>query len=417
MGGAGGAIGANYLGQVAAPDGLTLGYFTGLATAASVAIPSIKVDVAKFEFVSGGPGISVAYARSDLGGGIRKPEDLLQKKDFWVGGLALDSDKDIRIRLQLDLLGLPYKYITGYPGSADIRLALMRNEVQLNVESMPAYRASVEPDLIKSGQAIPLWYDINDEANAQKSQETAGIDALPFGLFYKKVKGEDPGASNGTRMTASTRSARISSASSSCRRDSPKPAVDALRKALSELNDDKKFHRRRSPRSNSCRITLPTRKQKNSFTMASTPIRSSGLSCCNISRKVGRSTAPIERRLNQATFTPAGAFAAGVRDEENSVGVRSAGREREDKMSNCRRISTRLDFSCVIIAAMAGLSIASARQKISTRASRSVSSWGPTPAEAMTPMRVCSPSIGRNIFPGTPRSWSRTCRAPAASRP
>ena len=192
MGGAGGAIGANYLGQVAAPDGLTLSYFTGLATDAAVAIPSIKVDVAKFEFVGSGPGISVAYARSDLGGGITKPEDLLQKKDFWVGGLALDSDKDLRIRLQLDLLGLPYKYITGYPGSADIRLALLRNEVQINVESMPAYRASVEQDLIKSGQAIPLWYDINDEASAQTSPETAGIAALPFGLFYKKVKGAEP---------------------------------------------------------------------------------------------------------------------------------------------------------------------------------------------------------------------------------
>jgi tripartite-type tricarboxylate transporter receptor subunit TctC len=241
MGGAGGAIGANYLGQVAAPDGLTLGYFTGLATAASVAIPSIKVDVAKFEFVSGGPGISVAYARSDLGGGIRKPEDLLQKKDFWVGGLALDSDKDIRIRLQLDLLGLPYKYITGYPGSADIRLALMRNEVQLNVESMPAYRASVEPDLIKSGQAIPLWYDINDEANAQKSQDTAGIDALPFGLFYKKVKGEDP---RGIKWDAYDRLNQIGTNFERLivmPQGSPAAAVSALKSALLAVDQDKDF--------------------------------------------------------------------------------------------------------------------------------------------------------------------------------
>src|SRR5947209_3642549 len=34
MGGSGGAIGANYMGQVSLPDGLTLGYFSGMAAAA-----------------------------------------------------------------------------------------------------------------------------------------------------------------------------------------------------------------------------------------------------------------------------------------------------------------------------------------------------------------------------------------------
>jgi len=241
MGGAGGAIGANYLGQVAAPDGLTLSFFTELATDAANAIASIKVDVAKFEFVGSGPGISVAYARSDLGGGIAKPEDLLQKKDFWVGGLALDSDKDLRIRMELDLLGLPYKYITGYPGSADIRLALLRNELQLNVESMPAYRASVEPDLIKSGQAIVLWYDINDEASAQTSPETAGIAALPFGLFYKKAKGEAP---QGIKWEVFD---HINQIGTNFERllvmppGSPQAAASTLRAALQEVNEDKEF--------------------------------------------------------------------------------------------------------------------------------------------------------------------------------
>jgi tripartite-type tricarboxylate transporter receptor subunit TctC len=241
MAGAGGAIGANWLGEIAAPDGLTMSYFTGLATDAATAKPSIKVDIAKFEFVGSGPGISVAYARTDLGGGIAKPEDLLQKKDFWVGGLAVDEDKDLRIRLQLDLLGLPYKYITGYPGSADTRLALMRNELQLNVESMPAYRASVEPDLVKSGQVIPLWYDINDEANALTSPETAGIPALPFGMFYKKVEGKEP---TGIKWEIFD---RLNQIGTNFERilvmppGSPKAAVTALKAALQEVNEDKDF--------------------------------------------------------------------------------------------------------------------------------------------------------------------------------
>lgn len=243
MSGAGGAIGANYLGQIAAPNGLTMGYFTELATDAANGISSIKVNVSKFRFVAANSGISVAYARSDLGGGIKKPEDIMKKKNFWVGGLALNSDKDLRIRLQLDLLGLPYHYITGYPGSANIRLAFQRNEVQVNVESMPAYRASVEPDLIKSGKAIVLWYDINNEATARTNPEVAGIAALPFGLFYKKVKGEAP---HGVKWQVFEHINRIAT---NFERllvlppGSPKAAVSALQTALREVNNDKDFQK------------------------------------------------------------------------------------------------------------------------------------------------------------------------------
>ena len=185
MGGAGGAIGLNYVGEVAQPDGLTLGYTTGVAFVAATQQPSIKVDITTLPLVAAGSGISVVYIRSDYGGGVRKPTDIMTKSGFWIGGLSPESDKDVRMRMQMDLLGLKYNYLTGYPGTSDVRLAIQRNEVQATAESMPAYRASVEP-LVEKGEITPLWYDNAAAGGATLSPDTEGVPATSFLEFYKK---------------------------------------------------------------------------------------------------------------------------------------------------------------------------------------------------------------------------------------
>jgi tripartite-type tricarboxylate transporter receptor subunit TctC len=185
VGGAGGAIGVNYVGQVAPPDGLTVGYTTGMAFVAAIREPTIKVDITQLPLIAAGSGVSVVYIRSDFGGGVKKPADIMAKSGFWVGGLSPDSDKDIRMRMQFDLLGLKYNYLTGYPGTADIRLAIQRNEVQATAESMPAYRASVEA-LVAKGEITPLWYDDPAAEGASRSPDTEGIPASSFLDFYKQ---------------------------------------------------------------------------------------------------------------------------------------------------------------------------------------------------------------------------------------
>lgn len=193
MGGAGGAIGTNWLGEIAAPDGLNLGYLTGAASKAAIGDTSMRIDVTKLAFIAGGPGVSVAYIRTDVPPGLKVPADIMKAKDFWAGGLSADSDKDIRERMQLDLLGLSYKYITGYPGSAEARLALQRNELQMYPESMPTYRATIEEGLVKTGEAIPLWYDpLDDGEKFTASPDADGIPAKTFTDFLIEQKGALP---------------------------------------------------------------------------------------------------------------------------------------------------------------------------------------------------------------------------------
>jgi tripartite-type tricarboxylate transporter receptor subunit TctC len=114
MPGAGGVVGTNYLGEVAKPDGLTMGYFTGQFFNVLTADPTLRVDLAKFAYIASIEGVAVAYMRKDVAPGIQDPKDMIKAKGFKAGGLSLNSAKDVRFRLQLDILGIPHQYVTGY---------------------------------------------------------------------------------------------------------------------------------------------------------------------------------------------------------------------------------------------------------------------------------------------------------------
>ena len=74
MDGAGGMIGAGYLGEVAPKDGTSLGYFTGSAWRYANNPERFRVDFRTYEFVAYQPGTSIAYMRTDVPPGIKEPD-------------------------------------------------------------------------------------------------------------------------------------------------------------------------------------------------------------------------------------------------------------------------------------------------------------------------------------------------------
>ena len=78
-----------------------------------------------------------------------------------VGGLGADSSKDLLLRLTFDMLGLQYRYVTGYRSSNTARLAVQNGEINVHSESTPGYFSIVEPSMVKTGKVIPPWYDPN----------------------------------------------------------------------------------------------------------------------------------------------------------------------------------------------------------------------------------------------------------------
>ena len=192
MPGAGGIVATNYLGEMAKPDGLTISYFTGNFFNVLLADPVLRVNLAKFAYIASIEGSSVAYIRKDVPPGLSNPQDILKAQTFRTGGLTAASTKDVRFRLQLDLLGAKYSYVTGYVSNTDARLALQRNEIQYFVEGLPAYRAAIEPQLVKTGVVIPLYVNelIADDGELEANSDAP--DLMPFSKLYQSIHNKTP---------------------------------------------------------------------------------------------------------------------------------------------------------------------------------------------------------------------------------
>src|SRR4029434_3474659 len=87
---------------------------------------SFRIPFDQYEFVAYQPVNVVYYMRADIPPGMKSAPAIMRATSVGTGGLAADSSKDILIRLTLDMLGVPYKYVTGFRSSAPARLALQR---------------------------------------------------------------------------------------------------------------------------------------------------------------------------------------------------------------------------------------------------------------------------------------------------
>ena len=242
MDGAGGVIGAQYLGEVAPKDGTFVGYLSGTSWIYVSEPERWRVDFKAYEFVAYQPGTTVHFVRTDVPPGMKVPTDIVKAQGLIAGGLSIDTSKDLRLRMGLDMLGVPFKYVTGYRSSPPARLALQRGEINMFSESPPSYRAVVEPDLVKTGKAIGVWWDdtdTNDPPAPQKQMEGLTIPSFP--QLYRTIKGKAPSgqlweAYNTLYDVNSTLQRMIVLAPGA-----PRAAYDALRLAIERVNEDKDF--------------------------------------------------------------------------------------------------------------------------------------------------------------------------------
>ena len=242
MDGTGGMIGAGYLGEVAPKDGTMVGYFTGTAWRYANDPERFRTDFKTYDFLAYQPGSTVYYARSDVPPGLKDATDIVKARDLVAGGLGAENAKDLLIRLALDMLGVPYRYVTPFPGSQAARLALQRNEINFFSESPPSYRAVIAPSLVQDGTVIPIFFD--PEYNGESltiSRQVEGLPILPFQELYRKIKGSLPaGQLWDTYLT-------ILSINSAMQRtivlppNSPPAAIAALRDAIARLNEDRNY--------------------------------------------------------------------------------------------------------------------------------------------------------------------------------
>jgi tripartite-type tricarboxylate transporter receptor subunit TctC len=240
MEGAGGVVGAKYLGEVAPNDGTVVGYFTGVGFIYALDPSRFRADFKSYEFVAVQPGTTIHFVRTDVPPGLKDATDLAKAQGIIGGGLSVDTPKDLRMRLALEMLGVPFKYVTGYRSSPPARLALQKGEINMFSESPPSYRSVVVPTMVATGQVIPVFYDAHYDGGAfTPPTQVEGLSILPFHELYRKINGTLPSGERWDIYSA------ITAADSTMQRmivfppGTPQRAREALAAAVVRLAADK----------------------------------------------------------------------------------------------------------------------------------------------------------------------------------
>jgi tripartite-type tricarboxylate transporter receptor subunit TctC len=130
MTGAGSLIAANHVYNRAEPDGLTIGNFIGpLVLQQALGNPAAKFDGRKFGWL-GVPTPDSGVCALTKASGVKTVEEwFASKRPIKLGATAPGSTTDDVPRIVSIAIGLPVHMITGYKGTADIRLAADGGEI------------------------------------------------------------------------------------------------------------------------------------------------------------------------------------------------------------------------------------------------------------------------------------------------
>jgi tripartite-type tricarboxylate transporter receptor subunit TctC len=128
MPGAGSLRAANYLYNVAPKDGTVIGHFSrGMAMEPLIGTSATQFDARKFTWLGSGTD-EVSVCLTWHTSPVRTWSDMLTIP-FTVGGEGTGSDPDIFSTVMRNAFGVKLKLVSGYPGTAEVALAVERGEI------------------------------------------------------------------------------------------------------------------------------------------------------------------------------------------------------------------------------------------------------------------------------------------------
>jgi tripartite-type tricarboxylate transporter receptor subunit TctC len=183
MPGANSLIAANFIYNVAKPDGLTIATFNrNLPIGQLTKVDGVKFDMLKFAWIGSAASESTVLAlRTDL---PYKTFDEMKKSGRTIvigatGPGASTYDFPLLIK---EFLGVNIKLVSGYPSSADIMLAIERKEVDGRAGSYSSIRPFIERNLvrpvIRARYAEPVIKDLPMDENLAPNARAKAIMAL-----------------------------------------------------------------------------------------------------------------------------------------------------------------------------------------------------------------------------------------------
>lgn len=227
MTGAGSLIAANHVYNAAKPDGLTIGHFIGgLIMQQVMGGPGIQFDARKFELIGVPVKENVVCALRKESGITNMESWFASKSPVKLGGTAPGSTTDDVAKVLKEAIGLPIQLVSGYKGTADIRLAADSGEIAGGCwawESIKVtWRKALETkDLFVVLQAIPKPHP--------------ELSSIPLAISYAKT----PEAKR--LIEAGIHDMQVFTRPYVLPPGTPKERVQILRKAFIETFKDKGF--------------------------------------------------------------------------------------------------------------------------------------------------------------------------------
>lgn len=184
VGGAGGLIGSNQLGE-ASPGGDTIGFFTLAMNDQLLGNAAMRTPYSDFVLIAGVESPLVVYMRKDTPPGINVATDLMKAKDFKVLSLNAQNTNTLNMALTLDMLGITYQAVPAYRGLKDVETAILQNIGQMANSSLSGWAASVEPTM--GHVVIPLWQLAPRTKDGKYPRSKALPNMQTFEEFYATV--------------------------------------------------------------------------------------------------------------------------------------------------------------------------------------------------------------------------------------
>ena len=179
MPGAGFLISANYMYKVAKPDGLTIGHFIGgLFLQQLIGKPGVEFEAAKFEYIGVPAQDNYVIGISKKTGITSMDQWMASKTVLKLGGVGAGSATDDIPKVLMPTIGLPAQLVTGYKGTADVRLAYDSGEVQGICNAWESLVATW-PNQLKSGD---LTIVLNTTAKVLPD-----LPKVPLAISYAKT--------------------------------------------------------------------------------------------------------------------------------------------------------------------------------------------------------------------------------------
>ncbi len=180
MPGAGFLISANHMYTVATPDGLTIGHFIGgLFLQQLLGKSGIEFDARKFEYM-GVPAQDNYMLGVHKSTGITSIDQWLNSKSpVKLGGVGIGSATDDIPKVLGAAIGLPFQLVSGYKGTADVRLAFNSGEILGVCNSWESFKATWSKEL-SAGEVVVVL-----QAVAKPHPEQP---KLPLAISYAKTE-------------------------------------------------------------------------------------------------------------------------------------------------------------------------------------------------------------------------------------